>query len=310
VHRSPTVGLLLALAACASSGGSRATPTSGAPAVPHLISSDSLDALVRAGPAPTLLDLRGDIGLYLRGHLPDAVYLSVETLRSSSGGVPNLLLPAGSYAALWPRLGVRADRPVVVYASGESREVDATYAAWVLAGAGHPRVYVLDGGFRKWEAESRRTERRYPAASGAAASAGWRFAPDRATLDDVRRAVERRDGRTILVDARVPEQYAGQAGAQMRRGHIPGAVNHYWQDDLTQAGIARVWRDRDTLAARYASQGITADKDVIVYCNSGIESSHVYFALRTLLGYPRVRVYDGSFTEWAGREELPVETKD
>jgi thiosulfate/3-mercaptopyruvate sulfurtransferase len=94
----------------------------------------------------------------------------------------------------------------------------------------------------------------------------------------------------------------------MRRGHIPGAVSHHWRTDLTEGELATVWRPRAMLRASYEAQGITPDRDVIVYCNGGLESSHVWFTLRVLLGYPRVRVYDGSFTEWAAREELPVAT--
>jgi thiosulfate/3-mercaptopyruvate sulfurtransferase len=75
-----------------------------------------------------------------------------------------------------------------------------------------------------------------------------------------------------------------------------------------EGGVARRWRPRDELRARYAAQGITPDKDVIAYCNGGLESSHVWFTLRVLLGFPRVRVYDGSWTEWAERPELPLET--
>ena len=94
----------------------------------------------------------------------------------------------------------------------------------------------------------------------------------------------------------------------MRRGHIPGAVNHYWQDDLEREGFGYVWKPAERLRETYSAQGITPEKDIIAYCNSATEASHVYFTLRYLLGYPRVRIYVGSWTEWAEREGTPVET--
>ena len=253
----------------------------------------------------TVIDARNDYTLYLGGHIPRAVYLNVEELRAADRGVPNKVLGLASYSALFSRLGIVADRPVVIYSAGETRDNDATYLAWILQGLGHPSVALLDGGFGKWTLENRPVTRRYPVIEPTA-FAPASFAPDRATLEDVKAALGARDA--ILVDARNADQYAGRAGAQLRRGHIPGAINHFWQDDLTKVDFATVWRARDDLRASYAAQGITPDKTVIAYCNGGLESSHVYFALHNLLGFPHVRVYDGSFTEWSEKVELPVTT--
>src|SRR5207244_3637911 len=181
----------------------------------------------------SVIDARNDYTLYLAGHIPRAVYLNVEELRAADLGVPNKVLGLPSYTALFSRLGITADRPVVIYSAGETRDNDATYLAWILEGLGHPSVALLDGGFGKWTAENRPVTRRYPAT--------------------------------------VPTPFAPPS---------------------------------------YAARGITPDKTVIAYCNGGLESSHVYFALHTLLGFPRVRVYDGSFTEWSEKVELPVTTGD
>jgi thiosulfate/3-mercaptopyruvate sulfurtransferase len=124
-------------------------------------------------------------------------------------------------------------------------------------------------------------------------------------LKEVRRAVKEKDA--ILVDARPAEQYEGVAGAQIRRGHIPGAINHYWQDDLMQDGFGHVWKSLGELRTSYLAEGITPDQNIIAYCNSTTEASHVHFTLRYLLGYPKVRIYVGSWTEWAERAELPIE---
>jgi len=271
---------------------------------PRLISTGELASLfAQRDSSITVIDARNDYTLYLEGHIPRAVYLNVEELRAADRGVPNKILGLASYAALFSRLGVGPDRPVVIYSAGETRDIDATYVAWILQGLGHPSIALLDGGFGKWSVENRTVTRRYPAVEPTAfAPAG--FAPDRATLEDVRAALSDRD--VVIVDARNPEQYAGRAGAQLRRGHIPGAVNHFWQGDLSTADFATVWRRSEQLHASYEAQGIVSDKTIIAYCNGGLESSHVYFALHNMLGYPRVRVYDGSFTEWSERLELPV----
>ncbi len=293
------------------------------PPLATLISTDSLAALLaggRAGQAITIVDTRPDEASYLRSHIPGAVYVGSETLRAMSSGVPNLLLPASSYVALFSGLGIRADRPVVIYSAGEIRNSDATYLAWILSGFGMPAVAILDGGFSKWELEARPTSTALPPPLPGAFP-DRPFDPARATLADVRRYLDARrtsaevggadahgdERSTVLVDARVADQYSGQSSVQPRRGHIPGAVNHPWDSDLAD-GLAHTFKPLDVIRASYVAQGITPDRAIVTYCNTGRESSHVYFVLHDLLHYPRVRVYDGSYSEYAAHPELPVRT--
>jgi thiosulfate/3-mercaptopyruvate sulfurtransferase len=294
--------LVVAATGCAGRGAPRHTAEPDSPPLPRLVSTDEL-ARWQTERSVVVIDVRTDVFTYLKGHLPGAEYLNTETLRASEGGIPVRLLSPEAYAELFSRLGIAADRPVVVYSAGETRNIDATFLAFLLAGFGHPEVYVLDGGYFKWALEQRPVVQHYPRIPPSRFPAAP-FHPEVATLDDVRRAV--RTGDALLVDARSPEQYVGDAGAQMRRGHIPGAINHYWQDDLTQAGFGHVWRTGEELREAYGAQGITPDKDIIAYCNAATEASHVYFTLRNLLHYPRVRVYAGSWTEWAEIDTLPV----
>jgi len=273
--------------------------------VPRLLSTDTLAAWQERGAPMRLLDVRLDVWTYLKGHLPQAQYLNIETLRASKGGVPVQLLDAPWYRELFKRLGLDPAVPVVVYGAGETLNIDATFAVWVLASMGHPRVYLLDGGSSKWSYEGREVARRYPDVEPAGRWWNSRtFRPPAATLADVQRGME---SGVLLVDARPHEQYVGEAGSQMRLGHLPGAINHYWQDDLETVGFGRVFRSVDSLRARYVAEGIVPDRDIIVYCNSATEASHVYFVLKYLLAYPRVRIYAGSWTEWAEHEELPIE---
>ncbi len=271
---------------------------------PGIVSTEQLAAWQRERRV-SVIDVRTDVFTYLTDPLPGATYLHTETLRASRGGIPAQLLDGPAYIRLFSRLGISFDHPVVIYSAGETHNIDATFLAWLLAGFGHPQVYVLDGGYFKWVLEHRPVVRQYPRIPESRFPDAP-FRPEQASLEEVRKAMG--TGSAVLVDARPPDQYAGEAGAQMRRGHIPGAINHYWQDDLEREGFGFVWKAPDRLRREYAAQGITPDKAVIAYCNSATEASHVHFTLRYLLGYPRVRVYVGSWTEWAEREELPVET--
>ena len=296
--------LLLALLCVVGLAG---TATAQARPLPKLLSTDTLAAWLARGTPVRLLDVRLDVWSYLKGHLPQAQYLNIETLRASRGGMPVQLLEAPAYRGVFQRLGLEPSVPVVVYSAGETLNIDATWVTWLLTAMGHPRVYLLDGGFYKWSFEHREMARKYPRVAPAD---GWwsrrTFAPDTASLAEVRRVVER--GGALLVDARPPDQFAGEAGTQMRRGHIPGALNRWWQDDLETSGFGRVFKPVEVLRAAYLQEGITPDRDIILYCNTSTEASHLWFVLRALLDYPRVRIYPGSWTEWAEREDLPMAT--
>jgi thiosulfate/3-mercaptopyruvate sulfurtransferase len=294
---------LCGLLACAGNAPPASTPSAAA-LLPTLISGDSLAALMAREPV-TVLDVRQPWADYLLNHLPQAVWAHVESFRAVEGGLPFQLLSEASYLELFQRLAVDPGHPVVIYSAGDAYDIDATYVAWLLSALGHPRVAVLDGGYAKWVLDNRPLARTYPRPGPAARLTGG-FHPKSATRAEVERAVA--GGGALLVDARNAQQYAGSAGAQRRRGHIPGAIDHPWAGDLETRELALVWKPLEALRSSYVNQGIVPDREIIVYCNTGTEASHVWFALRALLGYPRVRIYTGAWSEWAERDDLPITT--
>lgn len=272
--------------------------------LPKRVSTADLEALIKRD-SLVLIDLRSDLPSYLKGHLPGALYLHLESLRATNNGTPTDLLTPEAYASLFGQLGIRFDQPVVIYASAEGSHFMATYLAWILLGFGHHDIFLLEGGYEKWIKEGRTVTRSYPDTKPSNfPSSGSTF--QRARLPQVRWIVDQKMG--ILVDARSPAQYEGSEGPQMRLGHIPGAINHFWKTDLVPTDSGTVWKNLEDLRSSYERQGITPDKRIVVYCNSGAEASHVYFSLYCLLQYPNVRVYVPSYTEWAELEDLPVET--
>jgi len=154
-----SLALMLALWGCTPQPPSMgAVPGGGHPGI---ISTEEL-ARWQQERSVVVIDVRTDVFTYLKGHLPGAEYLNTETIRASEGGIPTRLLSPQAYSVLFSRLGLSYDRPVVIYSAGETHNIDATFLAFLLAGFGHPQVYVLDGGYFKWELEQRPIAKHYP----------------------------------------------------------------------------------------------------------------------------------------------------
>lgn len=238
---------------------------------------------------------------YAVGHIPGAVNLPLAAITRTVDGVPEMLAPHAELEEALGQRGVAREAQVVIY--DEFGGIQAARLFWAFHYLGHPRVSVLNGGFALWQREGQ------PISREVARSEATRYRgesrPDRvATRAWV--LVHLQDPSVVLVDARSPEEFTGAVPGQdiKRPGHIPGAANMDWVRNLTQAE-PRQFKAGAELAQLYQEAGMSPEKEIVVYCRTGVRASHAYFVLR-LLGYPRVRLYDGSYLEWAADPTLPV----
>jgi len=241
------------------------------------------------------------VAKYLAGHLPGAVHIEDELLRQPISGLPVQFLPTGELARLFECAGVTADKPVLVYSDGED-PLAATITAYALLKAGHPRVLLLDGGFEAWRGVADVTQE-----YGAYATAPWTMTaptvPVAASLDDVRRMVDTDEG--ILVDARPAKLFRGEGKHWPRNGHILGAVNVDWKS-MMQSDNEALFKPRKEIEAQLREAGLDPNFPTIVYCGTGREATLLYLYLKGVLQWPRVLLYEGSWTEWSANPSLPA----
>ena len=248
-----------------------------------------------------IIDVRGDIRDYWAGHIPGAVYFHPEALRLADRGVPGMLMPPGALATMLGKMGVNGNVTVIVYA--ERSDYKAPYLVWALDYLGHPSHAMLEGGFDRWQKEKRPASQDYPKINPVSYTLPARLNQEvRATLEEVKGFVSK--GNSILLDVRPAELYSGEEGFWKRKGHIKGAINHFWGEDLKDDGS---WKSNEELTKAYEKLGATPEKTIIVCCGQGLMSAHAYFTLKYILGYPKVENYDGGFNQWSNIDELPVE---
>jgi thiosulfate/3-mercaptopyruvate sulfurtransferase len=248
-----------------------------------------------------------DVLLYHTGHIPGAV--KIDWHADLNDPVVRDYLDGEAFAELMARHGIERDTTVVFY--GDANNWWAAYALWIFTLFGHPDVRLLDGGRQKWVAEERPMTTDEPDRPGSEYPIVERDdAVVRAFMTDVLRHV---DASGPLVDVRSPEEFRGEKlhmegypqEGSLRGGHIAGAANVPWKRAAADDGT---FREADELRAIYAVEaGLGESDDVIVYCRIGERSSHTWFVLTHLLGYEKVRNYDGSWTEWGNVVRVPIE---
>ncbi len=256
-------------------------------------------------PGLRLVEVDVDTTAYDRGHIEGAVgwnwrqELQDQTVRD--------LVTSDALAGLLGRSGIGPDTTIVLY--GDNNNWFAAYAYWTLKYYGHDKVKLINGGRVKWEAEGRPLTTEVPAPN----PTSYSFTGEpRENLRAYRDDVQARIGKAGLVDVRSPKEFSGellapenlpQEGAQ-RGGHIPTAANVPWATAVREDGT---FKSAEELKEIYGGRGITPDREVIAYCRIGERSAHTWFVLSELLGYPNVRNYDGSWTEWGSSVRAPIE---
>lgn len=272
-----------------------------------LVSTDWVAANLGDTDNIRLVESNEDVLLYSTGHIPNAVH--IDWVADLNDAIRRDYLDEAAFAALMSKHGIGNDTTVVFY--GDKSNWWATYAFWVFKLFGHADCRIMNGGRAKWIAEGRETTKAKPA------YAATTYAPQqradykiRAFRDQVLEHVRHNQP---LVDVRSPQEFSGellhmpgspQEGA-LRGGHIRGAANVPWSRAVTEDAT---FKSVAELKAIYEGEkGLSADNNVIAYCRIGERSSHTWFVLTYLLGYPSVRNYDGSWTEWGNLVGVPIE---
>ena len=245
---------------------------------------------------------------YMLGHVPGSVLFDWK--QDINDPVSRNVLSKQACEDLLQKAGVNDDTTLILY--GDFNNWFAAFAFWVFKYYGYKDVRIMNGGRKKWLEEDRPVTRDIPNYSRGNFKASEPDKNIRVFLNEVKQALDAKD--TIkMVDVRSPKEFTGEILAPpeyptehaQRGGHIPSAVNIPWAQAVNDSD--GTFKSADELKKLYESKGIAPDKEIIAYCRIGERSSHTWFVLKYLLGYPNVKNYDGSWTEWGNIIANPIE---
>lgn len=273
---------------------------------PDVLVSTTWVAEHHQDPTVRLVESNEDVLLYHTGHIPDAIHIDWQSELQHQ--VRRDYIDQEAFGRLIGSKGIGPEHTVIFY--GDRNNWWACYALWVFKLYGHKDCRIMNGGRQKWLDEGRSMTQESPTSPAVAYAASSPDLRIRAFRQDVQEHIRRHKP---LIDVRSPGEYSGellhmadypQEGA-LRGGHIPGAANVPWGQAVASDGTFKNVTD---LRVLYESKaGLQASDEVIAYCRIGERSSHTWFVLTYLLGYPHVRNYDGSWTEWGNLVGAPIE---
>jgi thiosulfate/3-mercaptopyruvate sulfurtransferase len=272
---------------------------------PEVLVSTDWVAQHSADPHVRLVEVDVDTTAYEKGHIQNAVGWNWTTQLQDN--VRRDLLSRQQFEQLLSSSGIAPETTVVFY--GDNNNWFAAYALWQLKYFGHKDARLMNGGRKKWELEGRPWTEDLPTFPATQYKA---TAPDesvRARRDAVFQVLDGKRS-AYLVDVRSPDEFTGKVIAPpgmtetaQRGGHIPGAVSVPWSKAANEDGT---FKSYDELVQIYGAQGVKPDREAIAYCRIGERSSHTWFVLKYLLGFEKVRNYDGSWTEWGNLVDAPI----
>jgi len=264
---------------------------------------ETKDLMAKLGqPGLIIVDVRV-AEAYELGHIKGAINISVKLTQGTVKGVKENMLSTPDLEKLLGSKGISPDSYVVLY--DENVQDYSTLFFWTLDVLGHKKMAVLNGGISKWAKEGlsiSTEETKLPPAKYTA-----QFDPSKvATLEDVKKSLGKKE--VVLVDTRAPKEFTGETPGRDvgRGGRLPGAVNVDWVHNSTTKDGFKIYKSADELLSMYEKAKVIKDKEVIVYCRTGLRCTNTYFVLK-LLGYPKLRSYDGSMIEWSNIPDLPME---